>query len=457
MGRTKDLWTKPARDENGKILKNEPRVRNDRWGKGRRWLAVWQGPEGKEDTLAFTKKVDADNYWRSQETDRERGDYRAPDAGKVILDTLAARYLAVIRANRDPNTYTKYEIAYRLHIKPTLGARQSKTIKTSEVNALLLTLSSTHGPRTSQTVLGVLQCCLDLAVDDKEIADNPARSKRIVRAKATPRKIVAWSGNRTSRIIAAHPDHLAAVPLVAATAGLRQCELAGLSEEDLDFDARVIWVRRQLKRVGPAYVFAHPKGGEERQVPMALATGLSLQLHLNRYPATPESLPWLHPGGDVETHNLIFRWRDGAHLKSAQYNDQVWKLALVAAEVILPPVRNPAGRLVYSSDRKHGIHQLRHYFASMMLAGGVSLRELQEYLGHASMKTTMEYYLHMVPDSRDRAHHALDQAFALGGTLGQSETEQRRNGTTQPTGDVLALSELFSRVTCVDAPFTTAA
>ena len=56
-----------------------------------------------------------------------------------------------------------------------------------------------------------------------------------------------------------------------------------------------------------------------------------------------------------------------------------------------------ASRRRYVTTRKEGIHQLRHYYASVMLAGGVSIKELAEYLGHSDPAFTLRVYAHMLP------------------------------------------------------------
>ncbi|MEV5741980.1 tyrosine-type recombinase/integrase [Microbispora rosea] len=62
----------------------------------------------------------------------------------------------------------------------------------------------------------------------------------------------------------------------------------------------------------------------------------------------------------------------------------------------------------FTTSRREGLHQLRHYYASVMLAGGVSVKELAEYLGHADPGFTLRVYAHMMPGSHDRARKAID-------------------------------------------------
>lgn len=90
MGFTKDLWMRPAKQPDGTVK----RVKNDRWGKGRRWLSVWHDEAGQERSKAFAKKDLADKHWQAMETDRERGDYLDPKAGRELLRGVGKRWLA---------------------------------------------------------------------------------------------------------------------------------------------------------------------------------------------------------------------------------------------------------------------------------------------------------------------------------------------------------------------------
>jgi integrase len=106
---------------------------------------------------------------------------------------------------------------------------------------------------------------------------------------------------------------------------------------------------------------------------------------------------------------LLFRWTDDRFIKPRSYSEQVWKPALVAAGVIPPPARDRRQRSRYTTTRKEGLHQLRHFYPSVMLSAGVSIKELAEYLGHADPAFTLRVYAHMMPGSHDRARKAIDE------------------------------------------------
>lgn len=404
MGYTKDLWTRPEKQPDGKTK----RVPTARHGRGKRWLACWTDPDGNEKTKAFARKDDANDHWRDMESDRDRGDYRDPNAGKVAFGALAARWLDSVQV--DPASQILWRQVHRLHVAAKFDKRRVGLIKPSEVAAFLAALSETHGPSTVSTALRIVQGVLDLAVADGELKTNPAKSAVVRRPRGAHRQIVAWPSAQVFRVIDLHPDHLRTAPLVAATTGLRQGEVFGLGAEDIDWDGGVVHVRRQVKRLGSAHVFALPKSDLTRKVPLADSVAQALRAHMARYPPISVELPWETEGGKAATHNLLWQWHDGRFVKGTSYTQEVWQPALVGAGVIPPITRDERGtrRGGSGGDRRFGMHQLRHYYASTMLAAGVSIRDVSEYLGHRSMETTMKYYAHMLPDSHDRARAALD-------------------------------------------------
>ena len=61
-----------------------------------------------------------------------------------------------------------------------------------------------------------------------------------------------------------------------------------------------------------------------------------------------------------------------------------------------------------SATRTDGTHALRHYYASALLEGGVSIKAVSEYLGHADAGFTLRTYTHLMPASHDRSQRVID-------------------------------------------------
>ncbi|MFI6889123.1 tyrosine-type recombinase/integrase [Streptosporangium canum] len=389
-----------------------------------RWQAIWIGPDGKEKTATRRVKEEARSYARKMEEDLARGEYIDATAGRVLFDAYGKRWLGS-RAGIDPASLMRYESMYRIHIEPKFGHRKVGSIRPSEIQEFLAELSERFQASTVITALLVLQGILSLALADEKIKKNPARSE-IVKAPAHIHKdVVAWRDDIVQAIIDAHPAHLRAMPVLGAGCGMRAGEWFGIALEDIDFDEKVIRVRRQIKKLGSRFIFSLPKMDKERTVPMSEWVADYLRTHIDAYKPRPFTLPWEKLNGKERTHNLLFRWAtDDLYIRHRNYDETVWKPALVRAGVISEPTKDPRGRRKYVTTRQQGTHQLRHYYASITLAAGVTIKELSEYLGHADPALTLRVYAHMLTTSHDRAREAIDERMHRPhSSPGRTETE----------------------------------
>jgi integrase len=57
------------------------------------------------------------------------------------------------------------------------------------------------------------------------------------------------------------------------------------------------------------------------------------------------------------------------------------------------------------------MHALRHFYASVLIDAGESVKAVAEYLGHADPGFTLRVYAHLFPSSEDRARAAIDRVF----------------------------------------------
>ena len=152
-------------------------------------------------------------------------------------------------------------------------------------------LDGRYGSSTARTAFIVLHGTLDLAVDDDTIKRNPAKAKVVQVPSAKGGNVIAWSDETVLRIIDCHPPLFRPLAVIAAACGLRQGEIFGLTLEDIDFDQKVIRVRRQVKRLGKEYVFALPKDDRERIVPFLIGAAQTIRVHVATAKPRPFTLP----------------------------------------------------------------------------------------------------------------------------------------------------------------------
>lgn len=125
---------------------------------------------------------------------------------------------------------------------------------------------------------------------------------------------------------------------------------------------------------------------------------------MKSHPPVAIELPWIRPDGPLTERRLIFTNTADGIVWRSNFNAQEWKRALAAAGLI--PTPEPGKP--YASARQHGMHALRHFYASVLLDAGESIKAVSEYLGHSDPAMTLRVYAHLMPSSNERARQALD-------------------------------------------------
>ena len=91
----------------------------------------YRDPDRVDRSRTFLRKVDAEAFAASVETDIARGQYLDPAAGKVPLAEWADDWFKTIR-HLKPKTQEGYEGLFRKHIRPRLGRRSLASIRPVE-------------------------------------------------------------------------------------------------------------------------------------------------------------------------------------------------------------------------------------------------------------------------------------------------------------------------------------
>jgi integrase len=360
-----------------------------------RWRARYRDLDGREHARHFDRKVAAQRWLDTVTTDLVTGRYVDPRGGRTTLRAFAERWFEA--QTFDAGSRQTVRPRLTVHIYPHLGDVELRQLRPSTVQAWLRGRQADLAPSYVAQLLTTLSAVLSAAVEDGLIASNPCAASSVRAPRVERRQVVPWSVELVQAITEAHDDRWRAMPVLAAGCGLRQGEVLGLRLEDVDFLRRKIHVRRQVRLLGGRPVFAPPKGGKEREVPLPDLVAVALSEHLRTWPASEVTLPWRDLDGAPRTETLVFA-RDGQAINRNEHNRTVWRPAIVAAGV--------------TPSRDTGMHALRHHYASLLLDGGVSIRALAEYLGHHDPGFTLRTYAHMMPTSDSRARQAVDAAHA---------------------------------------------
>jgi len=217
------------------------------------------------------------------------------------------------------------------------------------------------------------------AVARGEVAVNPTSGVELPAVRGRRERIA--SPEEATALLAALPEADRPVWATALYAGLRRGELMAFRWEDLDLASGVIRVERAWDPQAREVVDVKSDAGR-RRVPVATI----LRDHLIDQKLRTGGSTSLVLGAGEEPFGY-----QGLRLRAKA----AWKAAGLA------PI---------------GLHEARHTFASMMIAAGVNAKSLSAYLGHASIRITLDRYGHLMPGSEDEAAGLLDAYLARADT-----------------------------------------
>lgn len=270
-------------------------------------------------------------------------------------------YFALYKRKIKPKTRESYDRLNAL-LLPILGALELSAITPDHIQSALIRIEDLTGSRQSQLAFTLLRASLRRAVRSGHLAANPMDA--VDKPEHHTEQGRAIKGEDWTRLYPAILDDMAFA--LAAFAGLRRGELLALRREDIDLDAGFIRIRRQLVRV---------KGQLIEQTPKSAAGQRDVWIMPELLPVLQSACRLLHPKTRLVScapETINHRWR-----------------RLQVEEGIAQPYR---------------LHDLRHTYATRLIAAGCEMAAVQYSLGHSSIQLTLDTYSHV---------DGTDAAFAM--------------------------------------------
>ena len=350
----------------------------ERRGQGR-WRARYRAVDGQERSRTFARKADAERWLATIEADKARGTYVDPWGGRTAFGDYAREWQAV-QVHRDTTT-VQVNGNLRNHVLPYFGHRPLASIRPSEVQAWVKDRSAVLSPGTVEVIYRYVSSIFRAAVDDRLIAVNPCRAIRLPRQQ--PKKVVPLETEQVLALVEAVPERYRALVVFAAGTGVRQGEAFGLTLPHLDMLRRVVHIEQQLVLLPHRRPYlAPPKTpASHRTIPLPDVVISAVAAHLATFPPNDQQ--------------LVFTNDQGLAISRTRFSEGVWKRSVKRAGL-------PSGT---------NFHGLRHYYASLLIRHGESVKVVQSRLGHASASETLDTYSHLWPDSEDRTRLAVDSVL----------------------------------------------
>ncbi len=364
--------------------------------RGRAWRARYRNPEtGLQHERSFPRQADAVR-WRRQQLDAlDRGRWVDPEAGKVSF----IRYFEAWERDQVWTDGTRQAMSLAAR-STTFAAVDLGRVRPSHVEAWVksMTVPTAARPRalapgTIKTRFVNVRSVFRAAVRDGMIAVDPTAQVRLPRQRKREAAMTIPTPDVVRSILQACDPRFRAFVGLCAFAGLRLGEAAALKVGDIDFLRRQVHVRRQVQRLEGGEVDVRlPKYNSERTVhiPDALVEMLAQHVELGLFDG------WLFAGVEgIPPHQNTVGYR--------------WRTTLSRAGV--QGVR---------------LHDLRHFFASSLIASGCDVVAVQRALGHTKSTTTLTTYAHLWPSAEDRVRDASARLVAE--VLGSGEGTVRAEG-----------------------------
>jgi len=361
------------------------------------WRARYRDEAGREHSKHFARKVDAQRWLDQVTASVVTGSYVDPKAGKITFAAYFEQWSA--RQVWVRGTVLAMKLAVR---SSTFSDMPMRSIRPSHVESWVKSMTADGlAPGTITTRFNNVRAVFRAARKDKIIGADPAEGITLPRKRRAEAAMTIPTPADIGKIMAAADVRFRPLIGLCAFAGLRLGEAAAVKVDDIDFLRRTLTVSRQVQRAGKDQVeIRAPKYGSERVVFLPEALVNILAAHVEDG-VRPEG--WLFVGAhDGPPHqNTVSYW---------------WRKTL---------------RDTGLKDVK--LHDLRHFYASGLIAQGCDVVTVQRALGHATATTTLNTYSHLWPTAEDRTRKAAQAMMAVAfGTLADSvRTEAPKTGSDQ--------------------------
>ena len=386
----------PRKNKDGNIISYTIRVYHGYDGQGKRLKPYTMTYKPAPNMTA--KQIEKELQKISIEFEERCKNGMTGNADRITLEEYSKIYLEAKIKTLSPSTFEFYERAIKNKILPALGFHKVNQIKPPHIQAFINQLSGitkqkrdgTNSieplkPASIRRYLTVVQSIFKLAVKQNIIQSSPAKAELLEIPRVVAPKIEIFTKQEAAEML----SYLELEDLqfqvfiqLAIMTGARRGELTALKFSDFDYvNNKVTIERAAVKLKGQPTQIKPPKDYEVRT------------LAVNPY--------------CIDLVKLLRVQKDKqAEAVGNQWNEHDWLFTQDNGEIMNPqtPTKQFSKFLARLKHRK--LHSLRHTSATLLLYGGVNIKQVQERLGHGDITTTNKY-LHYISEADEQAANVL--------------------------------------------------
>lgn len=371
MAHIEDRWWHPAKPPRLDARGQPVMEKTDRYGRGLRYVAQWVEDGQRRSKSCRTRDEALELLADVKQAQRDGTHVRADD---TTVSQFAVRWFDSQVHRRKSSNDTAHS-HWVNHIEPAFGRMPLQDVTLRHVQAAVGQWKTTQSPRSVRAINIDTSALFAAAVRERLIPRNPCDGVNLPRVERG--HIIPLTVEQVWDVAYRMQPRYQALILIAAATGLRSAELRGLTLGDVKRTAShgTVRVRRQLVTTVPT--FGPTKTDSSLRTVSIDAHALDvIDWHSYRVPPGREGLLFPAPDGTGLAASTI-----GARMRG------------IASDLDLPP--------------RFGLHALRHFHASLLIAAGLSVTAVASRLGHKNSTETLQTYAHLWPDDEERARDAI--------------------------------------------------